>query len=305
MRQPTLECGVCSTPVADRSDESVRITLREDGVSVVLVLPCCGFPVNFLDPSGVLRFAPLHVPAAIGPRSIHLQTLGEFMKNVAILFVVVLGLFCGAAPAALAQSAESARSTARVTAPIVAEQEPVPHLVQFSGVLKDAAARPVAGVVSVTFAIYAEQEGGAALWSETQNVMADGGGHFSVLLGAASSAGVPVRTFRHRAITLAGRYGRASAGDAALVAGQRSVRAKGRRRADARRLAGFGVRDNESLAARSSDPIRRRFSAPAETSGQASRSFAASGDSAGYADRKRDHEFRSAVDFGTRRWAIP
>jgi hypothetical protein len=117
------------------------------------------------------------------------------MKNVAILFVVLLGLFCGAAPAALAQSAESARSTARVTAPIVAEQEPVPHLVQFSGVLKDAAARPAAGVVSVTFAIYAEQEGGAALWSETQNVLADGGGHFSVLLGAASAAGVPVELF--------------------------------------------------------------------------------------------------------------
>jgi trimeric autotransporter adhesin len=82
-----------------------------------------------------------------------------------------------------------------VATPSAGAQETVPRLVQFSGTLKDAAARPVSGVASVTFAIYAEQEGGAALWSETQNVLADSSGHYSVLLGAATASGVPAELF--------------------------------------------------------------------------------------------------------------
>jgi trimeric autotransporter adhesin len=118
------------------------------------------------------------------------------MKNIAILLVFVLGLFCGAAPAVLAQSADThAAGTVLDAAPANAEREFVPRLVQFSGTLKDAAARPFAGVASVAFAIYAEQDGGTPLWSETQNVLTDGGGHFSVLLGAASVAGVPAELF--------------------------------------------------------------------------------------------------------------
>jgi trimeric autotransporter adhesin len=115
------------------------------------------------------------------------------MKRVmmmAVIFVLVIFCGAGAAPAAFAQS-----SNARAVAPSSGDVEPVPHLVQFSATLKDAAARPVAGVASVTFAIYAEQEGGTPLWSETQNVLADASGHFSVLLGAASAAGVPVELF--------------------------------------------------------------------------------------------------------------
>jgi hypothetical protein len=48
---------------------------------------------------------------------------------------------------------------------------------------------------SMTFAIYAEQEGGAALWQETQNVALDGEGRYSVLLGAASRDGMPAELF--------------------------------------------------------------------------------------------------------------
>jgi hypothetical protein len=84
---------------------------------------------------------------------------------------------------------------ARAQKPEAATGETVPSLVQFSGTLKDSAARPVSGVASVTFAIYSEQEGGAALWSETQNVLADGSGHYSVLLGAATANGVPGELF--------------------------------------------------------------------------------------------------------------
>jgi len=47
----------------------------------------------------------------------------------------------------------------------------------------------------VTFAIYADQEGGAALWMETQNVTFDGAGRYTALLGGESSDGVPLELF--------------------------------------------------------------------------------------------------------------
>lgn len=76
-----------------------------------------------------------------------------------------------------------------------ATQTSVPRLVEFSGILKDAVARPIAGVSSVTFAVYAEQEGNNALWSETQNIVADANGHYSIVLGAATTGGFPVELF--------------------------------------------------------------------------------------------------------------
>ena len=53
----------------------------------------------------------------------------------------------------------------------------------------------MAGPASVTFAIYSEQEGGAAIWSETQNVLADANGHYSAVLGAATTGGFPAELF--------------------------------------------------------------------------------------------------------------
>ena len=71
----------------------------------------------------------------------------------------------------------------------------VPRLIQFGGVLKDQMGKPLAGVQGVTVALYKEQQGGAALWIETQNVTADSEGRFAVLLGAATSEGVPLDLF--------------------------------------------------------------------------------------------------------------
>src|SRR5207237_1022761 len=45
----------------------------------------------------------------------------------------------------------------------------VPRLIKFSGVLKDRSGQPQTGVAGVTFGIYDDQDGGAALWMETQN----------------------------------------------------------------------------------------------------------------------------------------
>ncbi|MBI4465211.1 MAG: hypothetical protein HY647_10950, partial [Acidobacteria bacterium] len=54
-----------------------------------------------------------------------------------------------------------------------------PRWVQFSGVLKDRMGQPVAGMQGITFALYPQQEGGAALWLETQNAELDEQGRYT------------------------------------------------------------------------------------------------------------------------------
>jgi hypothetical protein len=71
----------------------------------------------------------------------------------------------------------------------------LPHLVRFGGTVKDLNGGALPGVVGVTFALYSEPTGGAPLWLETQNVAADGNGHFSVLLGSTKSEGLPEQLF--------------------------------------------------------------------------------------------------------------
>jgi hypothetical protein len=71
----------------------------------------------------------------------------------------------------------------------------VPHLVRFSGLVRDTAAQPLSGTVGVTFALYRDQEGGAPLWLETQNVAADDNGHYTVSLGVTKADGLPVELF--------------------------------------------------------------------------------------------------------------
>jgi len=76
-----------------------------------------------------------------------------------------------------------------------AQNVAVPRLVKFSSIAKDQLGHAPTGVVGVTFAIYKEQEGGAALWMETQNVQLDEQGHYAVLLGATKNEGLPVELF--------------------------------------------------------------------------------------------------------------
>jgi len=95
------------------------------------------------------------------------------------------------APTLLAQSPESANQSA--ASPASAAE--VPRLIKFSGTLLDAQDRPMAGPVGVTFALHAQQSGGAALWLETQNVTPDAHGNYTVLLGGNSANGVPAELF--------------------------------------------------------------------------------------------------------------
>ena len=71
----------------------------------------------------------------------------------------------------------------------------VPPVVKFGGILTDVNSKPLTGTVGVTFSLYKDQEGGAPLWMETQNVQPDKAGHYSVMLGSATSQGLPASTF--------------------------------------------------------------------------------------------------------------
>ena len=71
----------------------------------------------------------------------------------------------------------------------------VPQLVNYSGVLTDIDGKPLTEIVGVTFSLYREAEGGSPLWMEIQNVQPTKSGHYSVMLGSTSSAGLPQNVF--------------------------------------------------------------------------------------------------------------
>lgn len=62
-------------------------------------------------------------------------------------------------------------------------QAEVPKLLNFQGRLTDAAGGIVSGTKNIAFKIYAAENGGNELWSETQNVTLDSNGLYNVLLG--------------------------------------------------------------------------------------------------------------------------
>jgi hypothetical protein len=77
----------------------------------------------------------------------------------------------------------------------VSPQASVLRLIRFSGVVKQSLGQPRTGAVGLTFALYAEQEGGSPLWLETQNVSLDRQGRYTALLGSTSNEGLPLEIF--------------------------------------------------------------------------------------------------------------
>ncbi len=71
----------------------------------------------------------------------------------------------------------------------------VPTLTKFSGVLTDVNSKPLSGMVGVTLSLYKDEQGGAPLWMEVQNVTPDKAGRFTVTLGSTSSEGLPTSLF--------------------------------------------------------------------------------------------------------------
>jgi Chaperone of endosialidase len=93
---------------------------------------------------------------------------------------IVMVIFC---------SLVGAQSTNSTPSPVV------PPLIKFSGALTDVNSKALTGTVGVTFSLYQEAQGGAALWVETQNVTPDKTGHYSVMLGSTTSQGIPASLF--------------------------------------------------------------------------------------------------------------
>jgi hypothetical protein len=71
----------------------------------------------------------------------------------------------------------------------------VPRLVSVTGVYQPADGQPPPAGTVVTLLIYADEHGGTPLWQETQNVVLDKSGHYSLLLGAAQADGIPLEVF--------------------------------------------------------------------------------------------------------------
>lgn len=85
--------------------------------------------------------------------------------------------------------AQSAQMAA-VNAPVVSASV-VPQLARYDG----AAQNRAGDTVEMAFRIYASQEGGEALWSETQHVTVGADGKYSVFLGGVTEAGLPQAVF--------------------------------------------------------------------------------------------------------------
>src|SRR6516165_6486635 len=72
----------------------------------------------------------------------------------------------------------------------------VPNLINYSGTLHlPSGLESPTHVVGVTFALYRQEDGGVALWLETQNVTLDSTSHYTVLLGSTRAEGIPADLF--------------------------------------------------------------------------------------------------------------
>jgi hypothetical protein len=74
-------------------------------------------------------------------------------------------------------------------------QMSIPRVIRLEGTLSGRDDAPRTGTVGLTLAIYKEQQGGAALWQEVQNVTPDSMGHYALLLGANNIEGLPLELF--------------------------------------------------------------------------------------------------------------
>jgi hypothetical protein len=148
-------------------------------------------PMLFGTPLALRAYNELPLYLGFADASIHFVCpwRNEMKPSPISVAMLVASLFL--VPALLAQSPDSANRNA--ASPASAAE--VPRLIKFSGTLLDMQDRPMVGPVGVTFALHAQQTGGAALWLETQNVKPDGNGVYTVLLGANSANGVPAELF--------------------------------------------------------------------------------------------------------------
>src|SRR5579863_6273364 len=104
------------------------------------------------------------------------------MKQVLVGVILTMMLLCSVSGPAQQMAAANANGA-------------VPTLVKFNGTLTDVSGKSLSGVVGVTFLLYKDEQGGAPLWMETQNVTPDRNGQYSVMLGSTRSTGLPTDLF--------------------------------------------------------------------------------------------------------------
>ena len=110
--------------------------------------------------------------------------------------VVSMVLAAVAFPCALVLMAQTPNSRPAVPAPMAASAPTaVPALVPYSGLAVAEDGKPVGPEAEINFLIFRDEQGGDALWMETQSVVVDPDGHYKVQLGASSSDGLPMALF--------------------------------------------------------------------------------------------------------------
>ena len=109
----------------------------------------------------------------------------------------ILELFAVLVPVASCTSfAQMQASSATLLAPLAASASTaVPALIPYSGVAVDRDGHALSGETGITFLFYKDQNGGEPLFTETQIVVPDSTGHYTVRLGASVSSGIPVDLF--------------------------------------------------------------------------------------------------------------
>jgi hypothetical protein len=120
--------------------------------------------------------------------------LGDAMKKQNSQKLMLRGLLFGLTLAALSCGPASAQ-TPQSTPIVSPEGATVPRLVKLSGTVKDTNRKPLTGVFGITFALYKDEQGGAPLWLETQNVQLDSSGRYGAQLGASKLEGLPIELF--------------------------------------------------------------------------------------------------------------
>src|SRR6516162_10063947 len=115
--------------------------------------------------------------------------LGEdHMKSRWHLSVLLIGCMCLTGLTSAAQQSLTAPGGAPASGA-------VPNLIKYSSVLKEGSGAVNTALSGVTFLIYKDEQGGAPLWMETQNVQPDKAGRYTVQLGAVSKDGLPPNVF--------------------------------------------------------------------------------------------------------------
>src|ERR1039458_6508595 len=133
------------------------------------------------------------LPARNPPRTIRGRSYLQKVRSLGGSMKLRLGCVATAFfSLVLSMTAQTTSGNTVATTAAAATTAQVPRLVRFSGTATDVGGNAADSIVGVTFSLYAEQTGGAPLWSEVQNVQVDKTGHYTVMLGSSQPDGLPL-----------------------------------------------------------------------------------------------------------------